>query len=864
MIRQGAPGSKKRTLRIKKRTLVTKKRTLKQYLWLYHHGQKELSHGNREGDVREDQVLVDGLLSIIDRWKIMRGQTMSNDLTTINTSVKPAFSYGIELLNEDGNYAGYDDFSDFEYYSTEKGNETADKIDYIISMSSGLITAVLDILWVKELSLTEASKWGDDAIEKFVINTAKSKANYTGDDLKVAIKKLEEKFPIPADSLINEFGGGLQHHLRDYVHHPTILGLGFSILSQFTGKGFGTDTQGNFRIYDLKNKEHIGKNTQEKILFGTVDWAMHLISDMAGSSTAEGRGTGVPGPLLSTMKELSSLPFFKDMKVTIKKNNRNDEDANLSKVVSKIFNGTLFAEYDDNGRMIQDTVKPFDLRTEVGIVHALSKQMLPVIANECIVRGFYFIRRLCDEIKVKNIVGLKQLVRVDRERVLPYNNRAITRMITVSSGVFMAVTSSKAFAKGIVTAKGDKKQFVKTVLLNLNYPGIARFAISCKQEIQYFANDIVEAYRKRLDEIAENETKLINEITAIRQMELNPRQAQILMSLEAAAVRYDIFGTKRDADKNLKIQWLNQWLSQTNYPLISDKEELYRMIRNDLRYGDKTWIYLIAMELYSFVPYTPLGLFPDMDELYSKLKFDNGYTKKLFCWEQAEITLHQYKKLSNELKKNGDVIAGKAARRKIGAAAMIAVTFATGGAAFAFAPEIAVLLAGESVAGLSGAALTSASLAAVGGGSLAAGGLGMAGGTAIITGGGAVFGIAGSGITATINALAAISDANYSLDMCRKMLTYATYVLPKQGEYSELKSMTEHLGKDIRDIEWDIGKAESKLIFIKDKKELTKQKQRIKSSKKVLKQLVKCRTLMQKKYDELSSAIVLSKYIPEA
>ncbi len=76
---------------------------------------------------------------------------------------------------------------------------------------------------------------------------------------------------------------------------------------------------------------------------------------------------------------------------------------------------------------------------------------------------------------------------------------------------------------------------------------------------------------------------------------------------------------------------------------------------------------------------------------------------------------------------------------KIIAAGVVTITaVATGGLAFAFAPGIATLIAGEAVVGLHGAALTSASLAFVGGGSLAAGGLGMAGGTAIITGGGAL------------------------------------------------------------------------------------------------------------------------------
>lgn len=29
---------------------------------------------------------------------------------------------------------------------------------------------------------------------------------------------------IPSDGNTPDFGGGLQHHLRDFAHHPTIVG----------------------------------------------------------------------------------------------------------------------------------------------------------------------------------------------------------------------------------------------------------------------------------------------------------------------------------------------------------------------------------------------------------------------------------------------------------------------------------------------------------------------------------------------------------------------------------------------------------------------------------------------------------------
>ena len=116
------------------------------------------------------------------------------------------------------------------------------------------------------------------------------------------------------------------------------------------------------------------------------------------------------------------------------------------------------------------------------------------------------------------------------------------------------------------------------------------------------------------------------------------------------------------------------------------------------------------------------------------------------------------------------------------------VTVATGGLASFFAPSIAVVLAGGSVAHLSGAALINASLAFVGGGSLVAGGLGMAGGTAIITGGGALLGMVGSGATA-VSAMVLLSTEGYTLRECAKLISFSDTVLMDEFEMKSTVQM---------------------------------------------------------------------------
>ena len=348
---------------------------------------------------------------------------------------------GFQLVPASQKVLDQEDVVDVEF---EKSIIDADKWDYIVAAASGLLTATMNILWVGELSLENAQAWGRKETDKFVMKVAQTQG-YKGDDLSDAIRFLEKAFPLASDKATSDFGGGLQHHLRDFCHHPTIAGLAFSILSQFTGKGYGTKTDGSFQVVDLPEGTALGNNLCEKLFYGTFIWAGHMISDMAGSNQSAGAGTGIPGHILSFLKEVSALPIMKDVTVKYK-----DDDIGFSVWVSKLFNGTYFTP-GENGERIK-----LDLRTEMGVAYQVGKQAVPVIANECIVRCFYLIRRLYLEIKQKDVHSLADLKALDPKNFLPFNNRTITHMITVSSGVFFAVTTSAAAVKAAVKNKGGQ------------------------------------------------------------------------------------------------------------------------------------------------------------------------------------------------------------------------------------------------------------------------------------------------------------------------------------------------------------------------------------------------------------------------
>ena len=258
----------------------------------------------------------------------------------------------------------------------ERLTSSGDRFDYAVAACSGIIAGLIDILFVGELSIDRANEWGNQKVEDFVISIAK-KSGYQGNDLAGAVEYLEDRNSIAADKVTNAFGGGKQHHLRDFSHHPTPVGLFFSLLTQFTGKVYGTDVTGVFKIEPLSESDFylIGKDIPQKLTFGIITWFFHMASDMAGSSGSirEGSlGTGLPGPLVSLLKELSALPIFRHT------NSKGYKE--FSVWISKLFNGTLLANRDQNGKIIE-AVK-FDLRTEIGLGRELGRQAITNVLSE--------------------------------------------------------------------------------------------------------------------------------------------------------------------------------------------------------------------------------------------------------------------------------------------------------------------------------------------------------------------------------------------------------------------------------------------------------------------------------------------------
>ena len=301
-----------------------------------------------------------------------------------------------------------------------------DRADLLVAIGSGILCGALDILWVGDFSLRRGRELAQKDIENFVRKIAKM-AGCKKDGLKDCVQFLEEHFPMASDGNTPDFGGGLQQPLERLCASSYASRSGFLSADAVYRLRIRNRYPGKFYPGRCVRKEQRPPRTGSaaETVNGIITWFFHLVSDMAGSSgtVMKSGGTGIPGPLLSLAKEFSAMPFFK---------NREGENRDISVFLSKLFNGTLLSKKGE------DPLR-FDLRGELGLGKEIARQAVPVLANECFVRGFFFLRRLAEEIRRVHPSGLEDFQRIDASRVKPFGNPSLTRMLTVATGVFTAI-----------------------------------------------------------------------------------------------------------------------------------------------------------------------------------------------------------------------------------------------------------------------------------------------------------------------------------------------------------------------------------------------------------------------------------------
>lgn len=439
----------------------------------------------------------------------------------------------------------------------KKLTNEADALDYAVAVISGVIAGMIDSFFVGE---TEIDK---EKIEKILV-----KKYHTANDNAFSHKNVDG----------NRISSPLYHRLDDLAHHPTPLGLVASILARYfrlviyidgsDGKPhiFGADKPSNDVVwktekeqlikawvgailggiclwlvtmaenkYDEDNAEKmpeplkkmvkaIGKAPLVIEILKSIDlWVGHMMSDV---STPQ----GIPGIFLSLLKEISVLPGLRSTNLPVFVDGLYNKGAhNLSE-----WGGVVFAN--------------------------AKKQSVPVLINEAIVRVFYFVRRL--------VIGYKNqgnFMDLDWNTVIPFANRTVERMITISSGTFVAMDLVDAAVRSATNATSvDPVTFFSNMLLRVNFVGVGRFAIA-------IVTDIGMGIRKTKKE--QERSRVLDEMIHLTNVKVYYREADLMCSF---AELYDNMSQVYSVESDMWKQVENtQESMDLLYAQIRDTGKLY-------------------------------------------------------------------------------------------------------------------------------------------------------------------------------------------------------------------------------------------------------------------------------------------------
>ena len=361
-----------------------------------------------------------------------------------------------------------------------------DKYDYIIAAFCGVVCGLIDSFFVGMPEKSKLGAWTDDQADKFVSKISKGlwkkdarerdeilnmfKSNKITKEqrdkmlkdagipynknlkeqpqtLQQCIQYLEKKFGVNYDASSAAFveGNGalagmrpLNHHIMSLAHSPSIIGLLFSIVDQFTGEASFVDKGKLIRLRPKEKKNEIdrfelrGTTFATKLLCGFTNCLGHLCSDLVGSNTTRatsegGRGSGIPVPFMELLQFCTfNVP------------DKNGEKMAISELTVKIFE------------------RGYDLRFA-------TTTAIPVLLNELMIRLMWSLKS-----RFYNKNSWKDSV--------PFGNHPeLRRMLLAGHGTLCAID---------VVDAGIRSVDLITFTLHLNVAAWTRLGISGIQEIR--------------------------------------------------------------------------------------------------------------------------------------------------------------------------------------------------------------------------------------------------------------------------------------------------------------------------------------------------------------------------------------------
>ena len=317
-------------------------------------------------------------------------------------------------------------------------------------------------------------------------------------------------------SLLTWFPG-----LDKWAGKPTPVGFVTSMLSQFSRSGILTWKDNKMHIIP----EGIDR-TRGCLLFGlatalgAMNWLVE-VSDIQSDATAPLTGLSKIGKLIRNNPKLVDIVKGLDQWQTqLAGEMKGYQKAKGKPMGSDEILGSMLTALDRipvlQGSRLSEFMKHYGMArtcgiTDIPLLKALTRQAMPVLLNEVLVRTLYLVMRLAAELDAHEDVS-----DIDWNKILPMGNRTIDRMLTIASITFNVADTVDAAVHAAVSSAGNYVLFSTQFVKRFNYVGAARAGFAVFREIFYEKEEAELLREKRL--LTEARTsQVIEQLTAYRQ-----------------------------------------------------------------------------------------------------------------------------------------------------------------------------------------------------------------------------------------------------------------------------------------------------------------------------------------------------------
>ncbi len=302
------------------------------------------------------------------------------------------------------------------------------------------------------------SQKGINEIERKIKELQNGRQNF---DIKSSIRYLEKKHKVGYDAATSKHIKGMSpdnHHLLSLAHEPSLLGLIIGIYNQLTGTATYMSKEGKIinTVAENANIELTG-SMPNQIIQAINNWFGHIMSDLSGSSTSKGRGSGLPVPGWSSLQKLQ----FGNIKL---KTNKPD-----TYTIAEVSEWMFKNGYD---------------------VRAFTAELIPVLIYETLIRLYWIYKQ--------HLYYGKSL----KDSFPIANNRELARLLLIGASTFSTIDVTHGVIKS-GTKGGVQPLGIATFIMTVNKPGLIDLGFRSYQNIRFELE-----HKKHVDHIISKDIKI--------------------------------------------------------------------------------------------------------------------------------------------------------------------------------------------------------------------------------------------------------------------------------------------------------------------------------------------------------------------